>query len=93
LPKGVVRADSLYFRPCDFSTSTGEEVWSLYPYFYTNPLRRAQVISEYPELTLGDLNWHKRCSSLDITVAFYRMKDCASVPISSSPTARWFKLS
>jgi hypothetical protein len=61
--------------------------------FYTNPLRRAQVISEYPELTLGDLNCHKRCSSLDITVAFYRMKDCASVPIYSSLTARWFKLS
>lgn len=42
---------------------------------------------------LGDLNWRKSCSSLDITVAFYRMKDCASVPIYSSPTARWFNLS
>jgi hypothetical protein len=29
----------------------------MYSYFYTNPLRRAQAISEYPELTLGDLNW------------------------------------
>ena len=29
LPKGVARADSLFFRGCDFSASTGEEVWSM----------------------------------------------------------------